>query len=220
MGSNLDLRSIANFGQYLSAGLSWEWSALDWYLSGETALDNAPPRIHWLPDSTGTWRPAQINRTFSPSWALQLQHDVHPFGAHTMRVSLEWVAAPRELSTSQAREVGTQLDLLSQRSKTHPQVNGLLADFASTQPWLDGYAHRLLVRLGSVESMRWGFGVNTLFVGPSDGILLLSDLHATLTSRLTFETKVSTLAWSRTHSLLAQLPNAAQACAGFAWRFQ
>ena len=92
-----------------------------------------------------------------------------------------------------------------------------LADFARRGLWIDGSSHRVLLRWGSVESLRWGGGVNVLGVGPWEGTLVQADMHCALGRSLEWEASLTSLVWARKPSVLAHLPVAHQGRVGIRW---
>jgi hypothetical protein len=215
-----DLRLEAGTGQFLSLGGSWEWSRSGWFLSSEVAMrdDGEFPRLDR--DPAGQWELVAPNGDFRPELAVQIQRDLPTAGLGLTRLSLEWVESGGGMSVRQSREMAQAIDDLSSipmPSRLGGRARQILGEFARTSPWIDGYAHRLLVRWGSVESLNWGGGINTLWIGPTEGVLVQADLHRSLGRRVTLESAITALAWARPGSLVGHLPDKVQARAGVHW---
>lgn len=204
-----ELQLVAGIGQFLSFGGSWERSRDAWFLSGEAALrDDAGPGRP-ARDASGTWSPTRPEGRFHLESALQVQRDFPAPAFGQLRLSLEWAFRGNGWSPDQARSVGRDLSALEAeplRSAAGASARGTLGAFAQASPWVDAYAHRILVRLGSVESLRWGGGLDALWIGPADGLLLQADPHRSLGGRLSLEGNLASLVWSRPASPAGHLP--------------
>jgi hypothetical protein len=207
-------------GQFLSLGGSWEWSRDGWFLSSEAAIRDDGNVARLGRDPSGQWELAAPRDKFRPELAMQIQRDLPVAGLGLTRLSLEWVESGDGLSVRQSREMAQAIQELA--SIPMPSITGgrarqILGEFARSSPWIDGYAHRLLVRWGSVESLSWGGGLNALWIGPTEGVLVQADLHRSLGRRVTLESAITALAWARPGSLVGHLPDKVQVRAGMRW---
>jgi len=214
------LRLECGIGHIQSYGGSWEWNRDGWYLSSEAAIRNDGFTPRPAGDSSGPRITIGTTDRFCPLSSFQVQKDLPSQGLGTMRLSLEWVESSRGVSVAGSRNIARQIETMS-ATPSRTSAGGLarqdLANLAQAEPWIESYAHRLLLRLGSAESLRWGGGLTALLIGPTEGILLQPDVHCSLGNRVVLEGKLTSLTWARSGSLVHHIPSRTSANAGMRW---
>jgi hypothetical protein len=214
------MRLECGIGHEQVYGGSWEWSRDGWFLSSEAAIRNDGS----VPDPVSDPIEPRIilvaNDRFCPFQSFQIQKDLTSPGMGTVRLSLEWVESALGLSVAESRSIARRIEAMSTtspRTIAGALARKDLADLARSDPWIESYAHRLLLRLGSAESLRWGGGINALFIGPSEGLLLKADAHCSLGNRIAVEGMLTSLTWAHSGSLVGHLPLRAAFSAGLRW---
>lgn len=199
----------AGAGDFTSVGASWEWRDGDWFASAEGAVRNDGHPTGPRRDRTGAWSLEPARTDFSPALALCLQRDFEIPALGRWRLSGEWSRFEGAWDPATTRSVAALLDSLSATTRSDPRqpaARGALGTFVSGTDAFQAYRDRFLARIGSVESMGWGGGLNLLALGPLEGAWLELEAHATLPGGIAIEGRVSGMAWTAEHSLARQAP--------------
>ena len=221
-GREHEVRLEAGFGRFLSIGGSWEWSRDDWFLSCIGAVRDDRTGVVIGRDSAENWRAVTIGEGLRPEVSAAIQRDFPIPLVGRIRLSMEWSDADGGWSAAESRRVARRIDSMVSVPRATPEggkAMSALGGFAGADLWTEGYAQRLLVRLGSVESLRWGGGIDLLMPGPFEGAIVHADAPAAVRAHLDIECVLTFPVWSRAGSIVSQLPESADASLGARWSF-
>jgi len=203
------LQLVAGLGSLRALGAGWEWGREGRYLSAAGAVrDDGPLRSG--------------SRKLAPRLAVQAQRDLPAPLLGLVRLSAELAWDASAWSPARARREAARIDSLASIPLASPQAGPArreLASIATETRWIDAYSRRILLRIGSVESLRWGGGLNLLLVGPQDGAVVQLQLQRSIGDRLEAETEITGIAWCRPSSLLAQMPSPYRGRLGLRWNW-